>query len=123
VGVGRQLPNAHRFREIVGVVADVNQQGLDIFDQRTREIGLRMALGAQKTTVLCLIIGEGVLLAFSGVTLGVLASLGLTRAMSRVLFGVTQQMFRHLSALQAYWSRLRLSPVSCLLCVPQTLIR
>jgi putative ABC transport system permease protein len=56
--------------------------------QRTREIGIRMALGAQKQNVLYMIIKQGVLLTIIGVALGITASYFLTRLMASLLFGV-----------------------------------
>jgi putative ABC transport system permease protein len=57
--------------------------------QRTREIGIRMALGAQRQDVLTLIVGRGMGLVGVGVLLGILASLGLTRLIARLLYGVS----------------------------------
>ena len=57
--------------------------------QHTREIGIRMALGAQPGTILKLIIGRGLMLVSTGVVIGVLASFGLTRFIENMLFGVT----------------------------------
>jgi putative ABC transport system permease protein len=56
--------------------------------QRTREIGLRMALGAQRTDVLREIVGHGVRLAMLGLCIGVVAAVVMTRWMSSVLFDV-----------------------------------
>ena len=57
--------------------------------QSTREIGIRMALGARPADVLKLIIGKGALLSLIGVALGMAASFGLTRLMETLLYGVT----------------------------------
>jgi putative ABC transport system permease protein len=57
--------------------------------QRTREIGLRMALGAQPTDVLRVIVGHGLRLVLLGLCIGVAAAFLVTRWMSSVLFGVT----------------------------------
>ena len=56
--------------------------------QRTREIGLRMALGAQRPAVVRVIVGQGVRLALLGLCIGVVAAVVVTRWMSSVLFEV-----------------------------------
>jgi len=57
--------------------------------QRTREIGVRIALGARTTSVLGMVLGRGLQLAGIGVAIGLGASLLLTRLMSGVLYGVS----------------------------------
>src|SRR5579863_2483227 len=57
--------------------------------QRTHEIGIRVALGAQGGDVLRLVMGEGARMAFLGVVIGSLAAVGLTRLMKNLLFGVS----------------------------------
>jgi putative ABC transport system permease protein len=57
--------------------------------QRTHEIGVRIALGAERRDVLRLVIGHGARMALVGVAIGVVASLGLTHLMANQLFGVS----------------------------------
>jgi ABC-type antimicrobial peptide transport system permease subunit len=57
--------------------------------QRTREVGIRIALGAQRSDILRLIVGQGVLITLIGVGVGLGAALALTRLLSSELFGVS----------------------------------
>ena len=57
--------------------------------QRTHEIGVRMALGAQRRDVMRLVLSEGAKMAITGVVTGIAAALGLTRFITNQLFGVS----------------------------------
>jgi ABC-type antimicrobial peptide transport system permease subunit len=56
--------------------------------QRTHEVGVRMALGATRGTVLQMIVRQGLRLTLIGTAIGLLAALGLTRILKSMLFGV-----------------------------------
>lgn len=81
------------FATLALVLASVGIYGVISFmvGQRTHEIGLRMALGAQHRDVMRLVLGEGVKMALVGVAGGAAAALGLTRLMVNELFGVAPQ--------------------------------
>jgi predicted permease len=57
--------------------------------QRTREIGVRIALGAQRAEVMRLVVGQGARMALVGAAIGTVAALGLARLMTAQLFGVS----------------------------------
>src|SRR5262245_21686253 len=56
--------------------------------QRTRELGIRLALGAQRADVFCLVLSQGMLLVVSGLIIGLLGALGAGRGLQSVLYGV-----------------------------------
>ena len=57
-------------------------------EQRSREIGVRMALGADKASVMRLILGQGLVLAVAGLALGLAGAVAATRLLETVLFQV-----------------------------------
>ncbi len=79
------------FAVLALILAGVGLYGLISFMtmQRTHEIGIRMAFGADPRDVLKLIIGEGMTLTLAGIVIGLLASFALTRLMESLLFGIT----------------------------------
>jgi predicted permease len=78
------------FGALALVLACIGLYGLLAYEvaRRTREIGIRMALGAQQRDLLRLVVGQGILLAVIGSALGIAAALGVTRFISSMLFGV-----------------------------------
>src|SRR2546428_12229765 len=77
------------FAVLALILAGVGLYGLIGFmtAQRTHEIGIRMAFGADSRGVLKLIMGQGMTLTLAGIVIGLLASFVLTRLMQSLLFG------------------------------------
>lgn len=79
------------FAALALILAAVGIYGLMSYavSQRTHEIGVRMAVGAQSRDVFSLVVGDGAKLTFFGIVIGIAAGLGLTRLMASLLFEVT----------------------------------
>jgi ABC-type antimicrobial peptide transport system permease subunit len=78
------------FGALALVLAVVGVHGILSYavEQRKREMGIRMALGAQRSSVLGIVVREGMLLALGGIALGLLGALAATRLLGALLFGV-----------------------------------
>jgi predicted permease len=78
------------FAAVALILAAVGLYGVTAYTvaQRTRELGIRLALGAQPGDVLRIILGQGARLVLVGLAIGTLASLALTRMMTTMLFGI-----------------------------------
>jgi len=79
------------FAGVALVLAAVGIYGVMSYSvaQRTREIGIRIALGAQRSDVLRMTVGQGLRLVLTGVAIGLAGAFVLTRVMSTLLFGVS----------------------------------
>ena len=79
------------FAIVALILASVGLYGVMNYSttQRTHEIGIRMALGASRSQIMRLVLGDGMSLTFIGILLGLAGSVALTRVMESFLFGVS----------------------------------
>jgi putative ABC transport system permease protein len=79
------------FGAVAMVLAAVGIYGVMAYSvtQRTHEIGIRMALGAERRQILGMIVGQGLVLTAVGIGVGIIASLALTGLIEKLLFGVS----------------------------------
>jgi len=78
------------FGALALVLACIGLYGLLSYEvaRRTRELGIRMALGAQRRDLLRLVVGQGILLVLIGAAIGIAAAFGVTRFISSMLYGL-----------------------------------
>jgi putative ABC transport system permease protein len=79
------------FAAVAAILAMIGLYGVlaTTVRQRTTEIGVRMAFGANRASILSLIIGQGLRLSLGGIVLGIVAAIAMTRVMASLLVGVS----------------------------------
>jgi predicted permease len=79
------------FAVVALVLSSIGMYGVISYlvGQRTQELGIRLALGAQRKDVLLVVLSQGMKMTLGGVALGLLASLGLTRLLTKMVYGVS----------------------------------
>jgi putative ABC transport system permease protein len=79
------------FASVALILAAIGIYGVMAFSvaQRTQEIGIRIALGAQMKDVLRMVVKQGMTLAIVGIAIGVIVAIAVTRLMKSLLYGVT----------------------------------
>jgi len=79
------------FAVVALILASIGLYGVISYlvGQRTQELGIRLALGAQRRDIFRLVLSSGMKMALIGVVLGLLGALGLTRVISNLLYGVS----------------------------------
>jgi ABC-type antimicrobial peptide transport system permease subunit len=104
------------FGAVALLLAAIGIYGLMAYSvaRRTQEMGIRMALGADRDAIRKLVVWQGMRLTLVGVLPGIAASFGLTRLLSTFLFGVSPGIPRSSYRRHSFSPRLRCSPCGCL---------